>query len=739
MQNHTKTLDKNMKKTFAFLAMLMLAATVNAAPRTKAQMQSAARQAINLQRQARHMAPANTPLQVLRSAEQLEVIGSVEGGFAVVASDDLLPAVLGVSVAHYSEGQNPNFEWWLTATAEAAKTIVRNNAPLQVTTPDPGKYPIEVTPMVTTKWYQMGPYSDMCPIFSGSTRCLTGCVATAMAQVLKYHETPEHGYGQRTIHYNGQAVTADFENDYYDWPNMLDIYTSDNYTQEQADAVALLMRDCGVAANMQYGGPDEGSGAYSTDAAEGLRKYFGFEDAECLERDSYSEPVWMEMIYRELSENGPMYYAGADFMNGGHAFVFDGYNAEGQVSVNWGWAGEDDGYYLVSQLNPDYYHFNYGQDMIVGVKSNNHSLLRSEKVSLTEAGRLQETLESIETEGMVGTLTVEGPMNMADLIYVRRLAGWDENDEPTGGRLRVLDLTNATLENNTLPDSVFKNCSMLSRVRLPESLTAIGSGAFKGCVGLGDLRVTTKAVPELLGLGVFEGVPFGSSKLYVRSGLKTKYVQAAQWGDFGEKNIFQVGTSVKVRNAIRKYGEKNPDFTYTVTGDAIEGKPAITCDAKPNSPAGRYPVYITAGTVANSEAVNFIDGYLIVQKVDAKATVQTAERRVGEPDPEFTLSYEGLVAGDVAPAWVEEPVFVTTATANSKPGEYAVYVQSATAESYEMVFMPGKLIVREAEQSAISELSSEAEAEAPVYNMQGQRVNTSRRGLYITGGKKVVR
>ena len=728
-----------MKKSFVFLAMLMLAATVGAAPRTKAQMQSAARQAINLQRQARHLAPDHTPLKVLRSAEQLEVIGSVEGGFAVIASDDLLPAVLGASVARYSEGRNPNFEWWLTATAEAAKTIVRSNAPLQVTTPDPGKYPIEVTPMLTTKWDQMEPYSDMCPVFSGSTRCLTGCVATAMAQVLKYHEMPEHGYGQHTIHYNGQAVTADFENDYYDWDNMLDVYTSGNYTQEQADAVALLMRDCGVAADMQYGGPDEGSGAYSSDAAEGLRRYFGFEDAECLDRDRYSEPVWMDMVYSELSENGPVYYAGADFVNGGHAFVFDGYNAEGQVSVNWGWAGEDDGFYLVSQLNPDYYHFNYGQDMIVGVKSNNHSLLRSEKVSLTKAGQLQEVLEGIDSEGIVGTLTVEGPMNMADLIYVRQLAGWDENDQPTGGRLRVLDLTNATLENNTLPDSAFKNCSMLSRVRLPESLTAIGSAAFKGCTGLGDLRVTTKAVPELLGIGVFEGMPLGFSKLYVRSGLKTKYVQAAQWGDFGEKNIFQVGTSVKVRNAIRKYGEKNPDFTYTVTGDAIEGKPVITCDAKPDSPAGRYPVYITAGTVVNPEAVNFIDGYLIVQKVDAIATVQTAERRVGEPDPQFTLSYEGLVAGDVAPAWVEEPVFVTTATANSKPGEYAVYVQSATAESYEMVFMPGKLIVKEAEQSAISELSSEAEAEAPVYNLQGQRVNASRRGLYISGGKKVVR
>lgn len=729
-----------MKKFLALFSLLMLVASAaTAAPRTKAQMQQAARQAINQQRQFCHLAPSQAPLKVLRSAEQLEVIGLEDGGFAVIAADDLMPAVLGVSASCYTDGTNLNFEWWLAATADAAAAIVRSNAPLRVTTPDPTQFPPEVPTLMTTLWDQDTPYDGMCPTFSGSTRCLTGCVATAMAQILNYHKTPEHGYGQHTIRYGSQSVSANFEEDYYDWEHMLDVYVPGNYTQQEADAVALLMRDCGVAADMQYGGPNEGSGAYSQDAAYGLRKYFGFEDAECLERDNYTEPVWMNMIYRELSENGPLYYGGADYQYGGHAFVFDGYTADGMVSVNWGWSGDCNGYYLVSQLNPDIYHWSYGQDMIVGVKSDRHVLFRNEQVTLTAAGQLQQTLEGGQGEGVIGTLTVAGPLDGADLAYLRFLAGWDADGNPTEGRLRVLDMTNATLQGNTLPDSTFKNCASLSRVRLPESIAAIGSGAFFGCQNLSELRVTAKAVPELLGTGVFEGMPLGSARLYVRSGLKTKYQQAAQWNAFGEKNIFQVGTSVKVRNAIRKYGESNPSFTYTVSGDAIEGEPRITCEAKANSPAGRYPVVISGGTIVNSEAVNFIDGYLIVQKVDAKATVQTAERRVGEPDPQFTLRYEGLVAGDVAPAWVQEPVFVTTATATSKPGEYAVYVQSAEAESYNMVFLPGKLIVKEAEQTAISELSSEAEAEAPAYNMQGQRVNTSRKGLYIVGGKKVVR
>lgn len=735
-----------MKRLFALTAVLMLSASaVVAAPRTKAQMQQAARQAINKQRSARHLAPSNAPLKVLRSTEQIEVIGFEEGGFAVIAADDLMPAVMGVSTAHYSNGANPNFEWWLTATAESAKHMVKTGSPMQVTKPDPLKYPDEVPSMVTSKWYQSKPYSNMCPTFNGDVKCLTGCVATAMAQVLNYHQTPSHGQGERTIYYphnntNGQAVTANFEDDYYDWLNMLDIYTEGNYTQEQADAVALLMRDCGVAADMEYGGPNEGSGAYSQDAAQGLRDYFGFEDAECLERDRYGEPEWMEIIYSELSENGPLYYGGSSWFSGGHAFVFDGYNADGQVSVNWGWAGEDDGFFYVSQLNPSGYQFNMGQDMIIGIKSKNHSVLRSESVKLTEGGQLQKVVEATDTieNSKVGTLTIEGPLNSEDFVFLRSLAGWGPDGEATEGRLRILDLTKAELEDNTLPDSIFKNCASLRRVRLPETITNIGVQAFSGCTGLLELRVPSKKIPKLAGTNVFEGLPFGRAILYVYSGLKTKYLQAAQWSEFGEDNIMQIGTSVKVRNAIRYYGEENPTLFYNVTGDGINGEPVLTCEATQWSPAGRYPIHISKGTIENAEAVNFIDGYIIVRKVEgAEAKVVDVEREEGEPNPEFELIYTGLLDHDATPAWLEEPQFVTDADEDSPAGEYTITV-SAEPESYVMTFKEGKLTVKAKPiPDAIVEVQRAASS-VPAYNLQGQRVDASRHGLYIQNGKKVV-
>ena len=737
-----------MKKVFAMMTLLMLSASAAmAAPRTKAQMFDAARQAINGQRATSHRAPSNVPLKVLRSMEQIEVIGTEESGFAVVTADDLLPAVLGVSAAHYSDGQNPNFEWWLQATAEAARQAVQNNAPMHVTTPDPMKYPESVPSMVTTKWYQADPYNRMCPTFRGNVKCLTGCVATAMAQVMNYHQTPAHGQGERTIYYprgnhNGQAVTANYDEDYYDWPNMLNYYVNGQFTEVEANAVALLMRDCGVAADMEYGGPSEGSGAYSEDAAAGLREYFGFEEAQCLNRSDYSEPTWMDIIYRELSENGPLYYGGADWL-GGHAFVFDGYTADGKVSVNWGWAGDDDGFFFVSQLNPSGYSFNMYQDMIIGIKGGNHATMRKAEVVVENVGELQQKLEENAEEGTyIGTLTVTGPLNQDDMNYLRHLAGWSVDGEPTDGMLRILDLTNAVLEENTVPVGIFKDCTTLRRVRLPESITAIGAEAFNGCANLYELRVTTKNVPELLGSDVFEGMPFGKATLYVRSGLKKTYLQTAQWKEFGEQNIFTVGTVLKVRNAIRKYGEKNPTFTYTASGDNaknVKGAPSFTCDATPTSPAGRYPVKISAGSLENAEAYDFADGYLIVQKVDAKATVKNAERYEGEENPQFELKYEGLVAHDTQVAWEQEPVFQTTANVLSKPGVYTVGVKSATALSYNMTFIAGKLTVKEKPvPSGINDVQSTTN-DQPVYNLQGQRVQPQQKGLLIQGGKKVIK
>jgi hypothetical protein len=827
-------------------ALALLSMTGKAAPRPKAQMKEAAIAAINAERARVRKAPRPAgEVKLLKQSVGYEIYGFEHGGFAVVSSDDLVPELLGVSSKRYSEGRNTNFQWWLSAMSDAVDYAVQNNIALAPIAPDPAKFPTQVGPLMTTEWDQLDPYNMLLPLSNGGDRLYTGCVATAMAQVLNYYKVPEHGVGQRTIYYpqydtSGSAITATFEDDYYDWDNMLDNYAVQPYNDAQAQAVALLMRDCGVAADMQYGGYQEsGSGAYSTDAAEGLRTYFGLTDATCYERDGYNGPGysdqdWMDMVFTALSEDGPIYYGGSSYYSGGHAFVLHGYNAQGMVYVNWGWSGDDDGYYDISLLNPSYYQFSTGQDMIIGVRGERRELVDKE-LTLDEAGSLN-SLITEEELGYVGTLTLTGNINSSDLLYLRKLAGVDEYNERTDGRLHDLDLSQAhiveggnpflidgtarlTTTENELPERAFYGCRQLKSLKLPAglkhwgdgalalctqlsdleigapdaeadfvideqgmvwnvndatdliavlpstsgdleipdgtvnirnyalagcarlnaviipaSVTTIGREAFRNASSMSELRVKGKEVPTLAGNDVFTGMSMSACTLYVRSGMKTKFGQKAQWKDF--INVVEFGTTVKVRNTIRKYGEENPEFTFNILGDYVEGMPEMTCEATPLSPAGRYPIYISPGTITD-ELVEFEDGYLVVQKVEATATVVNATREQGQPNPEFELTFEGLVNDETVPVWISEPVFTCEADETSEPGEYPITV-TAEAESYKLAFVAGVLTVTESVGTGIAQPSTLNPQRSTTYDLSGRRIDRPTKGVYIQNGRKVI-
>ena len=835
-------------KRFILWALLAVTAlAVDAAPRTLAQMKEAAAKAINVERKGKKMAPRKaSAMKTLKATKEYQIIGFEQGGFAVIAADDLVPEVLGVSMSKYSEGQNENFKWWLEAVQGAVEYAVQNGVKLNTIKPDPNKYPTEVGPLMTTKWDQDEPFNDLLPQSIYGGRCITGCVATAMAQVLNYFKVPVSGIGTRTIYYpqgntSGAAITANFGDHVYDWDNMLDEYTYGNYNEAQVNAVATLMRDCGVAADMEYGGSnytENGSGAFSTEAAAGLRTYFGIAEAECLERDYYNDADWMDKVYTALSEDGPIYYGGGSYSSGGHAFVLHGYRSDGMVYVNWGWSGDDDGYYNIDLLNPGYYHFDMGQDMIIGVKGAPRELTE-ENVELAEAGTLNTVLDD-EKIGTVGTLKITGEINSTDLRQIRRLGGIDEKGEKTDGYLQVLDLSEAriisggepylidngkqlTTADNELPIKAFygckylqkvilpaglkswgegalglcsqireleigklaedadfvieddvvwntdkneiiavlpiksgelnvakgtvalRNCALagcgrLSKVVLPASLTKIGREAMRNCAGLQEIRVVSKDVPVLAGADVFTGVSIYTCKLYVPAGTKSKYTQQAQWKGFKGSdydNIVEYGSSVKVRNTIRKYGEENPKFVYSVSGDPIHGDPVLTCEATKTSPAGKYPVQISMGSISD-ENVDLYDGYLIVQKVDATATVENATREQGQPNPEFSLVFDGLVNNETIPVWKVEPVFTCEATEDSPVGEYPITV-TAEAESYKLTFVAGVLTVTESTTGVRQIENGELRMENSFYNLAGQRVEQPSKGLYIRNGKKYLK
>ena len=174
-----------------WVLLCMTALSVNAAPRTQAQMREAAAKAINGERAIKKMALRRaSDLNILKNTAEYQIIGMEQGGFAVVAADDRVPEVLGVSTSKYSDGHNENFKWWLEAVGVAVKYAIDHDITLTTTKPDPNKYPSQVGPLMTTLWDQLEPYNRLCPISNGGDRCYTGCVATAMAQVLNYFKVP---------------------------------------------------------------------------------------------------------------------------------------------------------------------------------------------------------------------------------------------------------------------------------------------------------------------------------------------------------------------------------------------------------------------------------------------------------------------------------------------------------------------------------------------------------------------
>lgn len=358
-------------------------------------------------------------LKVIKREAQLTVVGYEGGRCVVVANDDTFQPVLAYYDAAPDGNDNPALQWWMESMNQSlAQQLADGSLPFDNERKD--TYKAEVAPMLTTAWGQDEPYSNLTPTYTSGSRTfhyVTGCVATAMAQVLKYHRFPEKGksYNSWTFYPNGSNASGvntrvNFTTK-YDWDNMLDSYTG-AYTDEQAKAVATLMRDCGAAASMQYA-PD-GSGANNNTAVKGMRKNLRFDHAtKNYYRDYMPKAIWMDMVYEELDAGRPIIYGGTTTSGGGHEFVFDGYDNDGLVHVDWGWEGSGNGYFDVALLNSQQGSFTAGQDMILvrvpeTTDKGYHSMFGTSGLSITSAGT---------------SMTISGAVyNMDDETFNGRLA-----------------------------------------------------------------------------------------------------------------------------------------------------------------------------------------------------------------------------------------------------------------------------------------------------------------------------
>ena len=445
--------------SMSLLLALSIALSISAAPRTKAAIRAAAAQVFR-QSPALSMSGAHRDeLKTLQANKAYTVMGYKKGGFVIISNDDLVPAVIAYSSTVFSKNtKNEGFKWYLTAAENAINNIVAKGTPSTMVMPNADTYAPQVSSFISSEWGQERPYNDLCPEatasgtgawqgYGGTGRAVTGCVATAMAQIMSYNGYPKKGTGTHSVSVKQadgtkKLVTVNYDESVYDWANMIDSYKG-KYSEAQGKAVAKLMLDCGVAADMMYA--TDASGTYTQNACEGLRRNFGYpETTQMLVREDYSEEAWMDMVFNELNARRAILYAGLDSKNGGHAFVLCGYDASGKVWVNWGWEGNFDGFYDISLLNPTGNKFSEHQDMIIGFEGIHGELLQ-DTVSVSEPGKLS-SLISDSTYNRISKLKVNGRINSTDLRTIRQIAGCDVNGMMLRSSLTELDLGDAESE-----------------------------------------------------------------------------------------------------------------------------------------------------------------------------------------------------------------------------------------------------------------------------------------------------
>ncbi|MBR5084259.1 MAG: C10 family peptidase [Prevotella sp.] len=315
-------------------------------------------------RESRESRESSTPRDSIISGRPpaYYVFGLDGEGFVIVAGDDSAYPVLGYSDhGNISADAMPdNLRYWLDSYA---REIAWSQGHAKMTTngSEEAIAPARqvVTPLLPTLWSQNEPYNLLCPQFDGQ-RSLTGCVATAMAQVMYYHQWPQDATTIIPSYSSEMAVSgqgtykttvAELPPTTFDWDHMQYKY-SEGSTAQADTAVARLMQYCGAAVKMQYA-PTR-SGAQNTDCIIALNNYFGYAGTITeLERDCCQPGTWDELIYHEISQTRPVIISGGA-NNGFHAFVCDGFDGDCMFHINWGWEGTGNGYFRLQALNPTF-------------------------------------------------------------------------------------------------------------------------------------------------------------------------------------------------------------------------------------------------------------------------------------------------------------------------------------------------------------------------------------------------
>lgn len=418
-------------------------------------------------------------------------------GFVIAAGDDCVPTILGYADRGTFVGDSlpVNVKAWLDGYSDAIGRLQASGQQAPRRAPTHAAIPV----LLTCQWNQDYPYNMYCPQFfdTGET-CVTGCVATAMAQIMYYHrvrsvrsvqaDIPGYTCATDWENYGKMTVQGIPKNSPIDWNDMTDTYNSRS-TDAAKRAVANLMKYCGVSVEMDYGRSSTGgSGAVSQHVVTALKKYFGYDaGASYVYRSNYSNDAWDELIYNELANGRPVHYSGRG-TSGGHAFVCDGYDGDGYYHFNWGWGGYCDGNFLLSDLTPPGFGigsngggFNDKQGAIIGAKPDGNLSPDDSPMYFSDAAVKAVCVSQWDTNR-------DGELSYQEAKAVTAIGSEFKGSTAITSFEELRYFKNL----KSIGAEAFAGCSQLKSIVIPEQVGEVGASLFAGCAALQNVEVVSE-------------------------------------------------------------------------------------------------------------------------------------------------------------------------------------------------------------------------------------------------------
>ncbi|MBR5169117.1 MAG: leucine-rich repeat protein [Muribaculaceae bacterium] len=490
--------------------------------------------------------------------------GSSES-FVIVAGDDRVKDVLAWGEGNINMASLPDgLQWLLTQYKLQMESLIAHADEMPRPRPDRARadWPT-VEPLLTCQWSQLNPFYDQCPTYYGSP-CVTGCTATAMAQVMYYWKYPAElpalpSYITGNLNIEVPALPGT----HLDWDNMLDNY-SRGYTAEQGAAVATLMRYCGQACFMDYG--PQSSGAHNTEQLAGLMN-FGYScEAFLISRDDTDSESWDAMLQEDLTASRPVLYVGYND-GGGHAFVIDGC-ADGKYHVNWG-SGGNSGYFTLDMLGQASWAYNYYQSMLHGVcpdESGEMPVVYDFEVNgIYYKGHGEEATvvnRDYHYNSYQGVVNLPSAVVHDGKTYQVTAIAADAFRNCPG--LERIDIP-ATVK--TIGDNAFRNCSRLKEISIGRNVAAIGNGAFYECLSLAKVEVEDIAAYCHIKLESTSSSPFNyGASLYQNGEQVRELVIPGEVEDISTGAFYNATgiTSVEIGEGVKRIGD------YAFYGNSVK-------------------------------------------------------------------------------------------------------------------------------------------------------------------------